>query len=533
MLAQDPKITNLMMRKILLTLQLALIFSCASSQILTPGQLFPGLFEAVQLSDIYPDNKTFVDATPRRDPALIMKDYNGKKDKPGFDLKQFVINNFEVPGPAANIFKSDISSGIRKHIDTLWQVLYRKHDTVSKYSSLLPLPNDFIVPGGRFRETYYWDSYFTMLGLQESHKTKIIQNMIGNFAYLIDKYGFIPNGTRTYYLTRSQPPFFSMMLDLLANDEGDSVLVKYRPELTKEYAFWMRGAAKLGSGQAFRNVVRMPGGEILNRYWDGSDKPREESFKKDVDAARLTKQRPADFYRNIRAAAESGWDFSTRWLDATGKLETIQTTFIIPVDLNCLIYHLELSLAKSYQLQCDNSKYRLYFAKAMLRKKAIIKYSWSERNGWFMDYNWKLKHITPYKTLAGVYPLEFKIANAKQAAKVAYNLKTEFMERGGLITTLKRAGQQWDSPNAWAPLQYMAIDGLNNYYQHSLARSIAINWIRTNIDVFNSTGKLMEKYNVIDTDVKAGGGEYPLQDGFGWTNGVLLRLMDQYHTNQP
>jgi len=280
------------MKKILLTLLLAIAFSCASSQIATPRQLFPGLFETVQLSDIFPDSKTFVDATPKRAPSLIIKDYNDQKDKQGFDLKKFVYDNFIIPGTNNNGFKSDIAAGIVKHIDTLWQVLYRKHDTVSKYSSLLPLPNDFIVPGGRFRETYYWDSYFTMLGLQESHKTKIIQNMIGNFAYLLDTYGFIPNGTRTYYLTRSQPPFFSMMLDLLAKDEGDSVFVKYQPELLKEYAYWMRGAGKLKPRQAYCNVVKMPGGETMNRYWDYSDKPREESFKKYSDAAKLTRQKP-------------------------------------------------------------------------------------------------------------------------------------------------------------------------------------------------------------------------------------------------
>jgi alpha,alpha-trehalase len=443
-----------------------------------------------------------------------------------------VNDNFIIPGTNNNGFKSDISAGIVKHIDTLWQVLYRKHDTVSKYSSLLPLPNDFIVPGGRFRETYYWDSYFTMLGLQESHKTKIIQNMIGNFAYLIDTYGFIPNGTRTYYLTRSQPPFFSMMVDLLAKDEGDAVLVKYQPELLKEYAYWMRGAGKLKPGQAYCNVVKMPGGEIMNRYWDYSDKPREESFKKDSLAAKLVSRKPADFYRNIRAAAESGWDFSSRWLDTTGKLETIRTVFIIPVDLNCLMYHLELTVAKSYQLQGNDARYKYYLAKALSRKKAILKYSWSEKNGWFMDYDWKLKHSTPDLTLAGVYPLEFKIADKQQADKVASVLQTKFLKSGGLVTTFKRTGQQWDSPNAWAPLQYMAIDGLNNYHQNNLARSIAIKWIRTNIDIFNTTGKLMEKYNVTDTDVKAGGGEYPLQDGFGWTNGVLLNLLSRYHMDQ-
>jgi alpha,alpha-trehalase len=521
------------MRRILLALSLLFTLATTQAQLKTPRQLFPGLFEAIQLSDIFPDNKTFVDATPKRDPALIMKDYDEQKNKPGFDLKQFVLDNFTPPAPPRTIFKSDISTGIRKHIDTLWEVLYRKHDTIPKYSSLLPLPNDFIIPGGRFRETYYWDSYFTMLGLQESHKTQIIKNIIGNFAYLIDTYGFIPNGTRTYYLTRSQPPFFSMMLDLLAKDAGEQVITKYQPELLKEYAFWMRGAGKLKPGQAYRNSVCMPGGEILNRYWDESDLPREESFKKDVDAAKLTKQKPGDFYRNIRAAAESGWDFSTRWMDTTGKLETIQTTFIVPVDLNCLLYHLELSIAKSYQLQGKGANYRQYFTKAMLRKKAIQKYCWSAKEGWFMDYNWKLKHTTPHLSLAGAYPLEFKIANAAEATKMSGVLKNKFLKAGGLVTTFDRSGQQWDSPNAWAPLQYIAINGLNKYGDAGLARSIAENWMRTNLGVFNETGKLMEKYNVIDTNVKAGGGEYPLQDGFGWTNGVLLNLLNRYHTDQP
>lgn len=520
------------MRKIFFSVTLLVIFFSGRAQVSTPRQLFPGLFEAVQLSDIFPDNKTFVDATPKRDPALIMRDYLVRKDKADFDLKQFVLANFLPPGSPTSIFKSDISQGIRKHIDTLWQVLYRRHDTVSPYSSLLPLPNDFVVPGGRFRETYYWDSYFTMLGLQESHKTQMIENMINNFAFLIDKYGFIPNGTRSYYLTRSQPPFFSLMLDVLAQDNGEKVLVKYQPEMLKEYAFWMRGAEHLKPGQSYRNAVRMDAGEILNRYWDESDQPREESYKQDVDAAKNTKQAVGDFYRNIRAAAESGWDFSTRWMDTTGKLESIQTTLIIPVDLNCLMYHLEQSLAKSYMLQGNNVLYNVYLTKANLRKKAILKYSWSAKNSWFMDYNWKTRHITPVKTLAGMYPLEFKIVSPLQATKVGSALKSSFMKPGGLVTTNNRSGQQWDSPNAWAPLQYMAIDGLNNYHQNKLARTVAENWIRTNIDVFNSTGKLMEKYNVLDTNVKAGGGEYPLQDGFGWTNGILLNLLNHYHIDQ-
>jgi alpha,alpha-trehalase len=219
-------------------------------------------------------------------------------------------------------------------------------------------------------------------------------------------------------------------------------------------------------------------------------------------------------------------------MDTTGKLETIQTTFIIPVDLNCLLYHLELSIAKSFQLQGNDAQYRVYEAKASARKKAILKYSWSAKDGWFMDYNWKERRFSPQKTLAGTYPLEFRIADKKQAAEVANKLKTGFLKPGGLVTTLQRSGQQWDSPNAWAPLQYMAIEGLNQYGESGLARQVAERWITINLKVFNDTGKLMEKYNVIDSDAKAGGGEYPLQDGFGWTNGVLLDLLNRYHTDQ-
>lgn len=520
------------MRKLLVTLSIVFLFFAGHAQHLTPRQEFPGLFEAVQMSGIFPDNKTFVDCTPKRDPSLVMQDYNAQKDQTGFDLKKFINKNFIPPAGPRIIFKTDITTGIRKHIDTLWEVLSRSPDSSSKYSSLLPLPYPYIVPGGRFREMYYWDSYFTMLGLQESHRVTIIQNMISNFAYLIDTYGFIPNGTRTYYLTRSQPPFFSMMLDILAKDQGDAVLAKYQPELLKEYQFWMVGASKLKPGEAYRNSVRMADGEIMNRYWDASDQPREESYKKDVDAVKLTKEQPGEFYRNVRAAAESGWDFSTRWMDTTGRLESIETTFIVPVDLNCLMYHLELSIARSYKIQGKTEDYQKYLTKAEARKKAILKYSWSEKNGWFMDYNWKEKRTTPVETLAGMFPLEFKIADQQQATKAAAVLKSKFFKSGGLVTTLNRSGQQWDSPNAWAPLQYMSIDGLNNYNQKALAKDIATTWIQTNLQVFNETGKLMEKYNVVDTNTKAGGGEYPLQDGFGWTNGVLLNLMDKYYQPQ-
>ncbi len=517
-----------MAKRNILFFSFLIFLNFAQAQVPTPRQLFPGLFEKVQLSGIFPDNKTFVDAVPLRTPSAIMSDYTSMSASQEFNLKQFVSSNFILPGMTNTGFKSNIPAGIRVHIDTLWTVLYRKPDQYQQYSSLLKLPAGYVVPGGRFREMYYWDSYFTMLGLQECHKTTILQHMISDFAYLIDKYGFIPNGMRTYYLTRSQPPFFSMMIDLLAGDMGNKTLVRYQPELLKEYAFWMKGAKGLAVDAAGENVVCMPDGALLNRYWDDSDKPREESYKQDVEAVKNTRQRPEEFYRNVRAAAESGWDFSSRWFSDPNDLGTIQTTDIIPVDLNCLLYHLELSIARAYQLKGETGNYHVYLNKASVRKKAILKYCWSETDGWFMDYNWKTKAFSPVKTLAGIFPLEFNIAGKKQSDKVASYLKANFLKPGGLVTTLNRTGQQWDSPNAWAPLQYIAIDGLRKYHHTVLARSVAERWISTNTRVFEQTGKLMEKYNVIDTKTKAGGGEYALQDGFGWTNGVLLNLMDHY-----
>ncbi|TSD66080.1 alpha,alpha-trehalase TreA [Inquilinus sp. KBS0705] len=500
----------------------------ANAQQKTPRQLFPGLFEAVQSSDIFPDNKTFVDCTPKYEPYQIMKAYNEQLGKAGFNLKEFVLTNFTVPAAATHAFQTNIEEGIRKHIDTLWQVLQRKPDETSKLSSLAALPNPYIVPGGRFREIYYWDSYFTMLGLQESHQEKVISHMIDNFAYLIDTYGFIPNGNRAYYLTRSQPPFFSMMVGLLAKSEGNAILTKYQPQLIKEYNYWMLGGAALGNNQAAHRVVRMNDGTLLNRYWDESDEPREESYIKDVDAAKLTKQPLPVFYHNIRAAAASGWDFSSRWFDGSVKLETIKTTDLVPVDLNCLLYNLEQTIARSYQIKGDNAQYQAYTAKAESRKKAILKYCWNEQTQWFGDYNWATQQFSAIPTLAAAFPLEFKIASPVQAKKIAEGLKANFLKPGGLVTTLNFSGQQWDAPNGWAPLQYMAIDGLENYGHSELAKDIATRWLQLNIRVFKQTGKLLEKYNVVDTSLTAGGGEYPLQDGFGWTNGVLLKLMNRY-----
>lgn len=515
-------------RKQLLLLHITLFCSIVTyAQVKSPAKLYPGLFEAVQMQQIYPDGKTFVDVSPRQAPSQIIKAYQNQKTKPGFSLNTFTKENFNAPAQNSTVYHSNIEGGIRNHIDTLWTVLQHVADTV-KGTSLIPLPHAYVVPGGRFREVYYWDSYFTMLGLEESKRYALIESMVKNFAYLIDTYGHIPNGNRTYYLSRSQPPFFSLMVQLLANHKGSQVLATYRPQLIKEYQYWMHGAEKLKTGAAFEHAVRLPDGSVLNRYWDASVEPREESYREDVLAGRQTKQKKADFYRNVRAAAESGWDFSSRWMADGKTLATLQTTSLAAVDLNCLLYNLERVIARSYELSGDKKSTALYRTKALKRKTSLIKYCWDDKAGCFRDYNWQRKAKSAQMSIATTYPLYFNIASSMQAKKIAVLISRKFLQPGGIATTLNNTGQQWDQPNGWAPLQYMSIMGLRNYKEDALAKIIAQRWMQLNIKEFNKSGKLLEKYDVQNTNAKAGGGEYPLQDGFGWTNGVLLKLMNIY-----
>ena len=501
----------------------------------SPRQLFPGLFEAVQLGRIFPDNKTFVDAAPQQRPATILAAWQREKSQPGFQLKAFVEAHFTMPTSGAVPFETNVKAGLRHHLDTLWTVLARPAapatdptDSLAEFRSLVPLPKPYLVPGGRFREVYYWDSYFTMLGLAEAGKGQLLKDITDNFAYLIGRFGFVPNGNRTYYLTRSQPPFFANIVTLLAKERGNGELLRYRAALAAEYRYWMRGADQLKPGTAAHRVVRLPTGAVLNRYWDESDQPREESFAEDVAAAKRSKQPPAQFYHHIRAAAASGWDFSSRWFRPGGGLPTIQTTNIVPVDLNCLLYNLELTLAQAARVAGQPAQGRMYDALAAKRKAALLALSWDPKAGWFQDYNWRLRQRSGVRTLAGVFPLAFGLASTEQAKRVAAGLKTNFLKPGGLVTTLATAGhQQWDAPNAWAPLQYLAVQGLGRYQQLALADTVTNRWIRLNSRVFNQTGKLLEKYDVQDINRPAGGGEYPLQDGFGWTNGVLLSLLNR------
>lgn len=484
------------------------------------------LFHDVQLQKVFADGKTFVDCTPKINPEEILQLYLQQKDKAGFDLKAFVLQHFHLP----KAFAADAilkTSSVEEHIHQLWNVLTRQPDEGG--GSLIPLPNAYVVPGGRFGEVYYWDSYFTMLGLQASGRYEMIENMVKNFAHLINTIGFIPNGNRTYYLGRSQPPFFSMMVQLLAAINGEQELITFLPQLEKEYSFWMNGKEQLNKRNiAVNHVVLMSNGAVLNRYWDAFDTPRPESYREDVELAHAHTE-PQQMYRHLRAGAESGWDYSCRWFADVKKFDTIHTTEIVPVDLNCLLYHLEVTIATAYLLLGNEVNEKKYTSAAQKRKEAIQLYCWNKTLQFYTDYDFINAEPTGVQSLAASFPLYFGIATEQQANAIAAAYQKDFLKNGGLVTTLYHTGQQWDAPNGWAPLQWMSYIGLIKYNYNALADEIAKRWVKLNIDVFTRTGKLMEKYNVVDTHLEAGGGEYEGQDGFGWTNGVLLALMKKYH----
>ncbi len=525
---------RLMKRFITILLAFTLVFNLSAQQeVKTPAEIYGELFTDVQIRHVFPDSKTFPDCVPKRDPKEIVKDYLAMKNNPSihFKLDEFVTDNFILPKPPQSNYTTK-EKDVVAHINNLWNVLKREADTPVNGSSLLPLPYSYIVPGGRFGEIYYWDSYFTMLGLKESGRTDMIENMVKNFAYLIDTYGHIPNGNRSYYISRSQPPFFSLMVELLASIKGDDVYLTFLPEMEKEYEFWMEGADQLKIGEAHRRVVKLKDGTVLNRYRDDAATPRPEGYKEDVMVAERSRRNKEEMYRNLRAGAESGIDFSSRWFDDKKNLVTIEVIDFAPVDLNALMVHLEEMISKARKLNGDNSGADQMMNKAAKREAAINKYCWNKQLNYYTDYNFKKQKQNDVVTPAGMYPFCTMDKNPvlMQKCKLAVSmLKKKLLQPGGIQTTENNTGQQWDAPNGWAPLEWMTIWGLDRCGQKDLARDIAARWVKLNSDVFDRTGKLMEKYNVVDTNLSGGGGEYAGQDGFGWTNGVMLTLINKYH----
>ena len=504
----------------------------------TYPQLSGPLFEAVQRAGLFADSKRFVDSTPVVDEHEIAAAVS-KLDDPSFDLAAFVDRAFEPPAEPGVEFTHSAET-LDAHIDHLWVHLTRSSDKVqtTNRQSRIPLPNPYIVPGGRFSGIFYWDSYFTAEGLAASGNIDLVRSMCDNFAYLIDEFGHIPNGNRLYFLSRSQPPLFFKLVSILERVDGLAAVKPYLNALDKEYTFWMGGTETVTAADpASRRVVRLPNGTVCNRYFDDRADPRPESYKEDVELAKNVPVADRNqLYRDLRAACESGWDFSSRWLRDSDRLETIRTTELVPVDLNAIMYGFESTLARWHDAIGEASAAESYRDCAAQRKHAIERYCWDAERQFYFDYDFTAETTTEKWTLAGVVPLTFGVAADDRADAVKTQLEEKFLTAGGLVTTLTESGQQWDYPNGWAPLQWFAVEGLDQYGQTEFADRVATRWRTLTERVFDEQGKLVEKYDVVDATGEAGGGEYDLQDGFGWTNGVTRAFgvrESRNHTQPP
>lgn len=499
----------------------------------SPDELLGELFYEVQLRQVYDDGKTFVDLVPKTRVRALKKEYALARQDPNFQLAEFVSRHFhalssQIPDAAVPKHPSGLSA--REHVSWLWPQLTRT--THKDRGSLFALPHPYIVPGGRFDEQFYWDSYFILLGLVADQQWKMLHGMIRNYIFMADKFGFIPTASRTYFTSRSQPPFFALMIPMLSMKRPKAlVLAECLPTLFNEYQFWMNGRRRLqsleGAG-AYRRLVRMSDGTYLNRYFDDKHTPRPESHREDVETAGESGSELSEkVFLDLRAGAESGWDFSSRWFQDPREIKTIHTTDFAAIDLNCLLYISELTLADGYKTLLQPLQAKKYQARAAKRAAAIRRYMWSEAEQWFVDYDIKAGMVSSSVTLAGMFALYASVATPEQAASVAARLERDFLKPGGLVTTLVENGQQWDSPNGWAPLQWIAIVGLRNYGFHELADAIRLAWMSTVERVYAAHEKMVEKYDVVEPGNLGGGGEYPLQDGFGWTNGVYAALHDR------
>ncbi len=402
--------------------------------------------------------------------------------------------------PIVQLHPTDVTKA-RVYIAEHWEKL--KRDNPKDDDTLIGLPHPYLVPTYMqendfdFNELYYWDSYFMAQGLlSETHKDLLL-GILENFVSLIDRFGVIPNASRTYLMGRSQPPVFtSFIFDVYDTYELDQKwLDRMMTAAEKEYkTVW------LGTAKPHNRLVH----EGLSRYYDIN-------------------------MLNDLAEAESGWDMTPRF-----KRRALD---FLPVDLNCLLYKYELDLARWYRLKGDKRTAGTYETAARHRAETVDKLMWNKTKNLYYDYDYKKRKQSTVASLAGFYPMWVGMVDEKRAKKLEKSLRV-FVQKGGLSTTdtytfnQRVPGNgipaQWAYPNGWAPLQFIVTQGLERYGYHREAQDIALRWIKTNLDWFTKNGTFLEKYNVVQPHKPPVKGVYPTQVGFGWTNAIFERFCQDY-----
>ncbi|XP_014281749.1 trehalase [Halyomorpha halys] len=519
------------------------------------------LLHTIQMASIFKDSKTFVDMKMKWNISETLLRFDDMMNKTGSsptieDVKVFVDANFD---PAGSEFESWYPTDWREDplflkgindrnlkkwaegLNDLWKVLGRKmkdevKDNIEQYS-IIYVPNPVIVPGGRFREFYYWDSYWIVRGLLLSEMFDTVKGMLSNFLSIVDRYGMIPNGGRIYYQQRSQPPLLIPMVESYLQATDDLPFLEDSIEmLEKEFDFWLSNHTALidKDGVSYR----------LALYGDFSQGPRPESYREDVNSAQwmTTENDKNAFYAELKAAAESGWDFSTRWFinangSAYGNLTNTRVRSIVPVELNAILYWNAMLLSKFHDRLNNTLKSEEYKKIADEWLEAINQVLWHEEVGSWLDYDMINNMKRDYFYPTNIAPLWTGAYDSKKKEYYVSNVlkyldKTNIkVNVGGIPSTLIHSGEQWDYPNAWPPLQYIFIVGLENtgdVHAQRVAYDWAEKWIRSNYEAYSTTHAMYEKYDATVVGEGGGGGEYEVQLGFGWSNGVVMELLDMY-----
>ena len=526
------------------------------------------LLAAVQSHEpfLFADCKTFVDMPLLEPPDVVLNRFSTESRLPSFNLSLFVLQHFDpagseirevvppdfVPAPSSlngSYIVDATLRGFAERVHLMWKNLSRQYD-ISKYCgpecvSSLQLPYPFVVPGGRFREFYYWDSFWILQGLLASQLFATARHVILNIAHLIDAYGFMPNGARCYYLDRSQPPLLTQMVELYINATGDaSILGSVLSSLEKEHNYFMT--------THFVPVEEGDGITVaLSRYYVYTDQPRPESFREDLATLKSTRRAAEDLYSNLAAGAETGWDYSSRWFQDFQTLDTIVTTNIAPPDLNSILLRNEelLSFWMSgaaggrYSPFTDKAKSFKYALWANQRRDAMFKYLlFASQEDGFRDWDFVRNSSNTYSWYpSNILPLTVdSIVNRLTAAEVM-NCAAGILNvyPGGVPASSSNTTQQWDLPNAWPPMQYLVVVALRKMADRldalhcggdaaklrDEAATLVDHWVRTNYCGFQKYGIMFEKYDAKTVGSSGGGGEYFPQAGFGWTNGVILWML--------
>ena len=429
---------------------------------------------------------------------------------------------------------------------------------------LLYLPNRYVVPGGRFNEMYGWDSYFILLGLEHDGRAELARGMVENFFFEIENYGAILNANRTYFFTRSQPPFLSSMIREVYEHPAPGTqpdkkwLARAYAYAQRDHALWTSAEHQAGSTglTRYHDLGEGPVPEMADdsSYYpdvirwllahpddhpeylvDGVANPTPEQAAAlaksscDTTASHVCAQAVVDghrlsaaFYRSDRAMRESGFDTSFRFGPFSGS-----TADFAPICLNSLLYKYEQDMAHFATLLGRKHEAAQWTRHADERRAAIDKYLWDADTGLYEDYNFVTAKRSSYHFLTTFYPLWAGAASPAQATAVRAHLNL-FEQSGGLQTSGFISGVQWDAPFGWAPITWLAVSGLDHNGFHEDATRVAGEFTTTVLDNFLRDGTIREKYNVVSgsANVKVAAGYKSNVVGFGWTNAVYLKLED-------